>query len=155
MPWSATWTRRSGGLDVESQEDLASLTMQRRLAHPPEAVWHALTNQEETRQWMPTPYTTLDDHVDGHVEIDGPLHITGRILKWDPSRVFEHEFCVAPCKAAPTGEDAVVRYEIEPDGDGCILTVTLTRFTPATVRAFSGGLPKGLDRLETYLESTR
>ena len=140
---------------MESREDVASLRTRRRIAHPPEDVWRALTDEDEARQWMPTPYTTLDDHVDGHVEIDGPLHITGRILAWDPPRVFEHEFRVAPCKAAPTGEDAIVRYEIEPDGDGCLLTVTLTRFTPATVRAFSGGLPKGLGRLEAYLESKR
>lgn len=134
---------------------MATLRVERRLGHPPEDVWAALTDEAEARQWMPTPYTTIDSHVDGHIEIDGPMRVTGRILAWDPPRLFEHEFRLAPCKAAPAGEDAIMRYEIEPDGDGCLLTATLTRMTPASVRLFSGGMPKGLELLEAYLDAKR
>lgn len=138
---------------METQEDLATLRVERRIGHPPQDVWEALTDEEQVRQWMPTPYTTIDGRVDGHVEIDGPMHITGRILAWDPPRLFEHEFRLAPCKAAPAGEDAVMRYELVPDGDGCLLIATMTRLTPASVQLFSGGMPTGLARLEAYLDA--
>lgn len=140
---------------MESHARSASLRVERRLGHASEDVWEALTDEEQARAWMPTPYTTIDGHVDGQIEMAAPLHVTGRILAWDPPRLFEHEFRLAPCKAAPVGEDAVVRYEIEPDKGGCVLTVTLTRMTPATLRAFSGGLPKGLELLERYLDSRK
>jgi len=83
------------------------------------------------------------------------MRITGRILAWDPPRLFEHEFRLAPCKAAPLGEDAVMRYELEPDGDGCILTATMTRLTVASVRLVSGGMPTGLSLPEAYLDDKR
>lgn len=136
---------------METQERLASLRQQRRLAHPPEDVWRALTDPAEVMQWMQAPNATIDGRPDGHVDLDAVLHITGRILTWDPPRVFEHEFRLAPSKVVPSGEEAVLRYELEPDGDGCMLTMTFTRLTSATARKFSAGIKAGLDRLEAHL----
>ena len=132
-------------------ERLAGLRMQRRLAHTPEDVWQALTDPQEVMAWMQAPTAAIDGRADGQVDIGAALHITGRIMTWDPPRVFEHEFKLAPSKATPAGEDAVLRYEIEPDGDGSLLTVTFTRLTPATARRMSGGAKGGLDRLEAHL----
>lgn len=138
---------------METQERLASLRVQRRLAHPIQKVWEALTDPEQVGQWMQAPNASIDGHADGHVDIDAPLHMTGRILTWDPPRVFEHEFKLPPSKLIPSGEDGVLRYDLEPDGDGCLLTMTFSRLTPATARLFSGGIKGGLDRLESHLES--
>src|ERR1051326_4646886 len=137
---------------MEKQEGLTQLRVQRRLAHSPENVWKALTDPAEVVQWMQVPSADIDGGPDGHVDIGARLHITGRVLTWDPPRVFEHEFKLAPSKAMPTGEDAILRYELEPDGDGCVLKVTFPRLTPAGARLISGGgLHKGFDRLEAHL----
>lgn len=132
-------------------ERLASLRVQRRLSHPPEDVWKALTDPAEVTQWMQAPNAAIDGRPGGQVDIDAALHVTGRILAWDPPRVFEHELKIAPSKATPAGEDAVLRYDLEPDGDGCLLTMTFTRLTATTARLFSGGIRGGLDRLEAHL----
>jgi uncharacterized protein YndB with AHSA1/START domain len=137
---------------MEAEERLAVLRHQRRLAHPPEEVWKALTNAADVMQWMQAPRATIDGQPNGQVDIETPLHITGRILTWEPPRVFEHEFQLAPSKLAPAGENAVLRYDLEPDGDGCLLTMTFTRLTPATARLFTGGIHKGLDRLAAHLD---
>jgi uncharacterized protein YndB with AHSA1/START domain len=136
---------------METQERLASLRVQRHLAHAPKDVWEALTDPKQVMQWMQAPDAAIDGHKDGHVDIGTHLRITGRILTWDPPRVFEHEFKLPPSKATPAGEDAVMRYELEPDGEGCLLTVALTRLTPATVRLLSRGLNTGLERLVSHL----
>ncbi len=136
---------------METQERVASLRQERRLPHPPEAVWKALTDPAEVMEWMQAPNAAIDGRPDGHVDLDATLHITGRILTWDPPRVFEHEFKLAPSKLIPSGEDAILRYELERDGDGCLLTMTFTRLTPATARKFSGGIKAGLDRFEAHL----
>lgn len=138
---------------METQERLASARVQRRLAHPPEDVWDALTDPVQVQQWMQAPNASIDGRPDGQVDMGAPLNFTGRILTWEPPRVFEHEFKLAPSKLAPAGEDAVLRYDLEPDGDGCLMTMTISRLTPATARIFSGGIQKGLDRLAAHLES--
>lgn len=136
---------------METQERLASLRVQRRIAHPREEVWKALTDPADVMQWMQAPNAAIDGRPDGHIDFDTAFHITGRILTWDPPHVFEHEFKLAPSKSMPTGEDAVLRYELQPDGQGCLLTVTFTRLTQATARRMSGGIHAGLARLEDHL----
>jgi uncharacterized protein YndB with AHSA1/START domain len=136
---------------METQERVGELRVQRRLAHGVDDVWKALTDPEEVQAWMQAPNASLDGRAGGQVDIDAALHVTGRILVWEPPHVFEHEFRLAPSRQLPAGEDAVLRYELQPDGDGCRLTMTFTRLTPATARLFSGGIKGGLDRLEKHL----
>ncbi len=133
------------------QDGLAELRVQRRLAHPPETVWKALTDPSEMMDWMQATAATVDGRLGGQVDIEAHLHVTGTVLRWDPPRVFEHEFKLAPSRLLPAGEDAVLRYELEPDGNGCLLTMTFMRLTPATVRAFSRGIHMGLERLARHL----
>jgi uncharacterized protein YndB with AHSA1/START domain len=140
-------------MSVETQERLGELRVQRRLAHSIEEVWGSLTQPEQVQQWMKAPNASVDGWAGGHVDIDAPLHVTGRILAWEPPKLFEHEFKLAPSRLMPAGEDGVLRYELEPDGDGCVLTMTFMRLTAATARLFGGGIKSGLDRLEAHLAS--
>lgn len=83
------------------------LRMSRRLNHPPQKVWRALTEPGHLTQWFPTELTIDGDRVRYG---SGP---DGRVLELDPPRVFAH-----------TWDDDELRWEIRPDGDGSLLTLT-------------------------------
>jgi hypothetical protein len=78
-------------------------------------------------------------------------HSTGKLLTWDPPRVLEYEWKVAPVAEMPLGENAIFRYELAPHGDSTLLTVIYRRITPATARGFLPGLHTFLDRLAAQL----
>jgi uncharacterized protein YndB with AHSA1/START domain len=140
-----------GAVVVEGE--MATLRFERRLEHPPEAVWRALTDPAELSRWYMTQ-ATIDGRVGGSIEFHaGPsqLHVTGRILSWVPSRIFEHEWKVAPTPDLPSGEDAVIRWELRPDGPGTILHLTHTRLNKRTALGFAPGTHAFLDRLEAQL----
>jgi uncharacterized protein YndB with AHSA1/START domain len=70
----------AGQIIVEG--DLASLVFRRRLMHPPEAVWKAITDPAELSNWY-LAEGVIDGREGGVVDMrEGPyrLHVTGRIL---------------------------------------------------------------------------
>lgn len=91
----------------------AVLRFERRLAHPPEKVWRAVTEPAELAHWFP-----------GRVEMDlrpgAPVHFaeddpdigesSGEVVEVDPPNVFAFSW----------GGD-LLRFELTPDGDGCRL----------------------------------
>jgi hypothetical protein len=88
--------------------------------------------------------------------VTGPagFHTTGRILVWDPPRVFEHEWHTAPHPQLPDGEpDSVIRWELVRDGDsGTILTLTFSRLTKPTALGFAPGMHAFLIGLKLSLK---
>jgi uncharacterized protein YndB with AHSA1/START domain len=78
--------------------DCATLIFKRRLRHPIETVWSAITDPKERAAWFGV--TVIDGRVGGTIEMltEGPpvsreqRMIKGRILVWEPPRVFEHEW---------------------------------------------------------------
>jgi uncharacterized protein YndB with AHSA1/START domain len=129
------------------------LRYQRRLAHPPEKVWRALTESEHLRHWLPVdirgprevgagielPF--WPDHVEKY-EIDEPV-LSGRILAWDPPRLF----------AWTWGED-VLRFELASAGSGTNLTFTTWFADPDRDGAANaaGGYHVCLDHLARHLD---
>src|SRR5947209_18469585 len=87
----------------------------------------------------------------GTVIEDGD-HATGKILQWEPPRLLEYEWNVAPAPEMPRGERAIFRYELTPDGDSTHLRVTYRRITRQTAHGFLPGLHAFLDRLEAQLD---
>ena len=83
---------------VVVEGDRATLIFERRLTHPIERVWAAITEPAQRDQWMGK--TQIDAREGGFIETvaSGPpvppdlKRMTGRILVWDPPRVFEHEW---------------------------------------------------------------
>jgi uncharacterized protein YndB with AHSA1/START domain len=135
----------------------ATLIFKRYLAHPPEAVWDALTDPEQLREWFMTT-ARIDARPGGTVDlISGParFHVTGRILEWDPPRLYEYEWNVDPRTELPTGETSIVRWELTPDEEGTLLTLTHRHLTKATALGFAPGTHAFLDRLEAYLDKAR
>jgi uncharacterized protein YndB with AHSA1/START domain len=91
----------------------AVLRFERRLAHPPEKVWRAVTEPSELAHWFPAT-------VELELRPGAPVHFaeedpdigesTGEVLEVDPPKVFAFRW----------GGD-VLRFELVPDGAGCRL----------------------------------
>jgi uncharacterized protein YndB with AHSA1/START domain len=132
--------------------DRAALVFERRIPHPIAAVWAAITEPDQRAAWLGP--TSIEPHEGGVIEMtaEGPpapremRQVTGRILVWDPPRVFEHEW-----KQSLIGE-TVVRYELTPDGDATILRFTHSRLTEPNARGYISGTHAYLDRLGAHLD---
>jgi uncharacterized protein YndB with AHSA1/START domain len=102
------------------------LRFERRLAHPPEKVWKAVTDPGEMAHWFPATVET-------ELRVGAPMRFTftgvdvdapdGEIVELDPPKLFVFHW----------GDD-VLRWELLPDGTGCHLVFTHT---------LSGELPFG------------
>ncbi|HEY2674224.1 MAG TPA: SRPBCC family protein [Rugosimonospora sp.] len=101
--------------ELERSGDRWRLRFSRRLAHPREKVWRALTEPEHLLAWFPT--TIEGDRTAGaalrfaHPENVGPA-FTGRMIAYQPPSLMEIEW----------GGDTL-RFELRPDGDGTVLTL--------------------------------
>ena len=94
--------------------DRWQLTFERRLAHPPERVWRAITEPEHLAAWFPAA-------IEGEWEAGAALRFVmpqdeapdteGEMLVYDPPRALEYRW----------GEETL-RFDLRPDGDGCVLT---------------------------------
>jgi uncharacterized protein YndB with AHSA1/START domain len=103
---------------LEVDDGVAVVRFVRRLAHPREKVWRALTEDEHLAAWFPT--TIEGDRAAGaaltfrHREADlEPM--TGELLAFEPPGLLEMTW----------GEDRL-RFELSPDGDGTRLVLTAT-----------------------------
>ncbi|MCV7344045.1 SRPBCC family protein [Mycolicibacterium rhodesiae] len=142
-------TSREGRISIEN--DRAILTFERRLPHPVERVWNAITDPQERSQWMGN--TTIDAREGGTIDMTPsapPIpseqkRMVGRILVWDPPHVFEHEW------NQRIVEPGVVRYELVPDGDGTLLRFSHRGLGVRNANGFRPGTHAYLDRLEAFL----
>lgn len=105
---------------LEQQDGRWQLRFARRLPHPSEAVWRALTEPEGLAAWFPTriegeraPGAPLRFVFPGN---EGPA-IDGEMIVYDPPSVLAFRW----------GNEETLRFELAPDGDGCLLTF-LNRF---------------------------
>jgi uncharacterized protein YndB with AHSA1/START domain len=100
---------------LEQVGDRWQLRFVRSLPHPPEKVWRALTEPEHLEAWFPTEI--IGDRAAGAPlkfefrNNEGPT-FDGEMLAYDPPKRLEFRW----------GPDTL-RFELEPDGDGCTLTL--------------------------------
>jgi uncharacterized protein YndB with AHSA1/START domain len=151
---SARSVERSGPPGtVDFEGDRANLAFRRFLAHSPADVWAALTEPAQLVAWNLSE-ARIEPRVGGRVDfvvVPARVHITGRILQWDPPRVFEHEWRVAPNDGLPAEEDAVIRWELRPEGNGTELSLSFRGLRRPTGITFAPGLHGLLDRLAAHL----
>lgn len=143
---------RYGKVEIDGEE--ATLRFQRWLKHPPETVWEFLTNASRLIDWYMTE-AIIRGGEGGHVDFySGPsrLHVTGVILTWDPPRLFEHEWKVEPRPEIPSGENAVIRWELSPEGNGTLLSLVHRNLNTQTAIGFAPGTHAFLDRLEAQID---
>lgn len=144
---------RKGQLVLDG--DTATLTFRRILQHAPELVWEAIATPKGLREWLMCSEARIDGRAGGTIEmVSGPprYRSKGKILTWDPPRVFEYEWKVAPVPEMPVGQDAVFRFELTPRAGATLLTVTYRRMTKQSAPGFLPGTHAFLDRLEAQLD---
>lgn len=146
---------RAASFSMEVQGDRATLVLRRLLRHPPMVVWRAITEPEQIRKWYLTT-AVVEGRPGGKVDLitgQSWVHATGRILTWDPPRVYEHEWNVTKEESTfRSGEQSVVRWELNPQDGGTLLVLRHRGLTRKTADVFRHGLPGFLDRLEAQLD---
>jgi uncharacterized protein YndB with AHSA1/START domain len=97
-------------------EGRSVLRMERPLRHPAEKVWRALTDPDELVHWFPAT-VRLPPRIGGDISywMDGEPAGDGKVLEFDPPRVL-----------AITWSGEVLRWELLPTDDGCLLVLSHT-----------------------------
>jgi uncharacterized protein YndB with AHSA1/START domain len=103
---------------LERSGELSILRFERRLAHPQQRVWRALTEDADLAAWFPTT-------IEGARIAGAALHFSFRQSEGAP---FDGEMLdfVPPSLMELRWADDILRFELEPDGTGCILRLRVT-----------------------------
>jgi uncharacterized protein YndB with AHSA1/START domain len=128
------------------------LRFERRLKHPVEKVWKAITDPDELAHWF--PQRVEGEFVTGgklrfpfgeEVVLDGEVvpDFDGEVLEVDPPRVLAYTW----------GED-VLRFELIPEGDGCLLVFTDTVADRGKAARDGAGWHVCLEGLEARLDGS-
>lgn len=114
------------------------LRMERRIAHPVERVWRAITEPAGLAAWFPSP-VTIELRPGGRVDYgDGP---DGAVTALDPPRLI-----------AFTWDTDHLRFELEPDGDATLLRLVHTFDDHGGAASFAAGWHACLDGLGALLD---
>ena len=122
---------------LEQRGDRWTITFTRRLSHSPEKVWRAVTEPEHMAAWFP-------DEMVGERRVGAPLKFVtehgdgfeGEMLVFEPPSVMELLW----------GTDRL-RIEVQPDGDGSVLTLIDTFAELGKAARDASGWHECLDRL--------
>lgn len=132
---------RYGTLDTRDGRAIVAFT--RRLPHPRDTVWQAVTEEKHLAAWFPT---SIDgERATGATltfrfpDLDLPP-MTGTMLEFDPPSTMEF-----------TWADDVVRLELAPHGDATVLTLTVTMAELGKAARDAAGWHVCLDNLTTDL----
>jgi len=139
----------------EQSGQFGTLTFVRLYRHPIDLVWTAIATPEGLANWLMCRHAVIEGRAGGRIElVSGPpaYHSEGVILAWDPPRVFEYEWNVAPVPEMPHGQRAIFRYELTSVGESTRVVVTYSRLTKEIACGFLPGLHAFLDRLEAQLD---
>jgi uncharacterized protein YndB with AHSA1/START domain len=130
----------------ESIEDQPALRFERRLSHPIDVVWPAITESPQLESWFPCQ-VEVDDFREGaemrfrfeDMSLEEPSTMTGRVTAFDPPRRFAFYW----------GEDHL-DFELEPlpGEDACVLRLTVLLDSRDKASRDGAGWHVCLDRLE-------
>jgi uncharacterized protein YndB with AHSA1/START domain len=126
----------------ETIDDRPALTFERRLAHPVERVWRAVTDPAELGHWFPSAVRG-ELAPGGTLTFDFPgsdMTLEGEVVELEPPR-----------RLAFTFGDDVLRIELEAAGEGCLLRFTCLFDDAQRAARDAAGWHVCLDLLETHL----
>lgn len=135
--------------DYDTIENRPALRFERRLSHPIEVVWRAITESGELAHWFPSK-VVVGELAPGaemtfefeEMPLDEPSSMTGRVTDFDPPRSFAFYW----------GDDHL-RFDLEPlEGEhACILRLTVLLDSRDKAARDGAGWHVTLDRLERLL----
>ena len=128
----------------------ARLRFERSFAHSVERVWDAITKPEELAEWfLPFDAEIELDLVEGGSYVmrmadPDSTEFSFTVLRVEPPRLFEHTAM----------DDGTMRWELEPEGDGCrlVLTQTMSSYERAVENHYASGMHHSLERLGLALD---
>lgn len=133
---------------LEQSGDRWRLRFTRKLPHPPEKVWRALTEPEHIAAWFPTD-------IEGERRTGGSLRfvfrdgesppVDGEMITYEPPSVLEFRW----------GGDETLRFELQPDGNGSVLTFLNTFDELGKAARDAAGWHACLDVLGYHLKGER
>jgi uncharacterized protein YndB with AHSA1/START domain len=136
--------------EYETIENRPALRFERRLSHPVEVVWRAITESDQLENWFPSR-VEVDELRPGaemtfrfeNMPLDAPSTMTGRVTEFDPPRLFEFYW----------GDDHL-RFELEPvqgSAEACVLRLTVLLDEREKAARDGAGWHVCLDRLGRQL----
>lgn len=111
--------------ELRTVDGVPVLRFERRLAHPRAKVWKAITDPAEMAHWFPAAVRI--DTVETELRPGAAMRFTfpeeapvdaisqGEVLEFDPPKVYAFRW-----------NQDVLRFQLIPDGDGCLLLFTQT-----------------------------
>jgi uncharacterized protein YndB with AHSA1/START domain len=130
---------------LHTENGLFVLRFERHLAHPAGKVWHALTDAGALRHWFPQD-VTADLRPGGKMLFsfrngEGIPPFDGEVLEFDPPRVFAFRW----------GTD-LLRWELQPTDDGCLLIFTDTLTEGGKAARDGAGWHVCLEALQAWID---
>ena len=129
---------------LERQDDVYRLRFQRRLPHPPERVWRALTEARHLAAWFPTA-------IEGERRAGASLRfvfpgdrgpvLDGEMLVYDPFTLLEFRW-----------HEDLLRFELEPEGTATVVTFINTFGEVGRAARDASGWHLCLDALVRHME---
>jgi uncharacterized protein YndB with AHSA1/START domain len=131
---------------LERAGELSILRYRRRVAHSQDTVWRALTEDGHLAAWFPTT-------VEGERVAGAPLHFSFRESEGEP---FDGEMLAfePPSLMELRWADDVLRFELEPDGSGCVLRLSVTFAEHGKAARDAAGWHVCLERLAAECDGT-
>ena len=134
----------------QSIEDRPALRFERRLSHPIDVVWPAITDSGQLESWFPCR-VEVDDLREGaemtfrfeDMPLDLPSTMSGRVPAFDPPRQFSFTW-------GPPAREDHLDFELEPlpGEDACVLRLTVLLDSRDKASRDGAGWHVCLDRLE-------
>lgn len=128
------------------------LHIERRLPHPRERVWRAITEPEQLSRWYPFAVTELDLRLGGRIRFGAGAGTTieAIVTELDPPGLFafsENE----PVRMIRESDD-LVRFELRPLGRKCLLVFTHIFDDRYAAASYASGWHLCLDALEAVVD---
>ena len=135
---------------IKRAPDGYSIRFERRLSHPLEKVWKAITQPDILAKWLAV--VTIDPTPGGEMTIaftNSPSTSRGRITRISAPRLIEYTW------QENNDLPSLVCWELKPDGrDGCILILTHSLLNNE-IPSFGAGWHTHLDLLGEVLDGKR
>jgi uncharacterized protein YndB with AHSA1/START domain len=121
-----------------------ALRFERRLAHPIDKAWRAISEPEHLAAWFPWQ-VEIDPRVGGRIGFTHPQGVVTApdavVTAYEPPRVFAY-----------TWDDADLRWELTEDGDDCVLVFTHVFAQRPAAAKFAAGWHLSIDALAASLD---